>query len=365
VRWEDERYVRIYTRDTGDMILMGWEARALFYEIIRKADRAGILDLGKAGKACLGNFLHMPQEVVDRLLPILLENEMVVETPTALIVRNYIEAQEAVSTPASRQRYSREYRRDMIRRGLAPGQRDCAVYFVQSEDGGPIKIGRAEDVAHRLLQLQTSRPDKLVLLAAAPATFEDERKIQDAFAQHRVKGEWFSPVPGLLDLVKSISSLGSIPRDLSRFVTSLSVPCLAVPSRAVSVSGSSLPLPASDQSKPRARPCGRDLVEAFGQERSKVWPACFPWVTAKNRDGSADSFAASLPDDVEMPEVIATMRAFFAHVKAGHEGWDKPANTTDPSFAFGSWKSKFTALREELHGVSPRVKKSGEVNYRG
>ena len=233
MRWEEERYVRIYTRDTGDMILMGWEARALFYEIIRKADRAGILDLGKSGKACLGTFLHMPQEVVDRLLPILVENEMVIETPTALIVRNYIEAQESVSTPASRQRYSREYRRDMIRRGLAPNQRDCAVYFVQSEDGGPIKIGRADDVAHRLQQLQTSRPDKLVLLAAAPGTFDDERKIQEAFAQHRVKGEWFSPVMGLLELVKSISSHGSIPRDLSQFVTSLSVPYLSVPIRAV------------------------------------------------------------------------------------------------------------------------------------
>ena len=269
MRWEDERYVRIYTRDTGDMILMGWEARALFYEIIRKADRAGILDLGKAGKSCLGDFLHMPQDVVDRLLPILVENEMIVETPTALIVRNYIDAQEAVSTPASRQRYSREYRRDMIRRGLAPGQRDCAVYFVQSEDGGPIKIGRAEDVAHRLLQLQTSRPDKLVLLAAAPATFDEERRIQEAFAQHRVKGEWFSPVPGLLNLAKSVSSLGSIPCDLSQFVTSLSVPCLAVPSRTVSVSESSIPLPAPDRSKLGAK-SAHDWYEFF---KAKWWQA--------------------------------------------------------------------------------------------
>ena len=130
------------------------------------------------------------------------------------------------------------------------------------------------------------------------------------------------------------------------------------------VSGSSLPLSASDQSNPHARPSGLDLTTAFGQERAKVWPSCLPWVTARNRDGSAESFAASLPDDVHMPEVIAIMRAFFAHVKAGHEGFDNEANTKDPSFAFGSWKSKFTALREEIHGVSPSARKKGQGVYR-
>ena len=138
----------------------------------------------------------------------------------------------------------------------------------------------------------------------------------------------------------------------------------------VCVSGSSPPLPASDQSKTHARPSGRDLVEAFGQERARVWPSCFPWVTAKNKAGDAESFAASLPDDIEPTEVVATMRAFFAHVKAGHDGWSNPSNTTDPSFAFGTWKSKFTALLEELHGCAPKAAKTrkpgemGEVKWR-
>ena len=30
MRWEDERYVRVYTRDTPEWCLLSWEARALF-----------------------------------------------------------------------------------------------------------------------------------------------------------------------------------------------------------------------------------------------------------------------------------------------------------------------------------------------
>ena len=289
MRWEDERYVRAYTRDTLEWLALGWEAHALFWELLRKADRAGILELGRAGHVGISVATGIPIDVVERALPSLLRDGCVSERGTCLVIKNYIDAQEAKASDKQRQREHRAKARDLA--------------LSQNVTGQAIAVTGCD---------------------------EKSRTVTGCHAD-------------------SVS------------VT----PIRTEPSRDLCVSGSSLPLPASDQSKPRARPCGRDLVEAFGQERSKVWPACFPWVTAKNRDGSADSFAASLPDDVEMPEVIATMRAFFAHVKAGHEGWDKPANTTDPSFAFGTWKSKFTALREELHGVSPRVKKSGEVNYRG
>ena len=55
MRWEDENYVRLYTRDTTDWKLLSWEARALFVLLMRKLDRAGILELGRqsGGQAAL------------------------------------------------------------------------------------------------------------------------------------------------------------------------------------------------------------------------------------------------------------------------------------------------------------------------
>ena len=35
MRWEDERYVRIYTRDTPSWMLLSWDAQALFLQLLR------------------------------------------------------------------------------------------------------------------------------------------------------------------------------------------------------------------------------------------------------------------------------------------------------------------------------------------
>src|SRR6266516_4062528 len=71
------------------------------------------------------------------------------------------------------------------------------VYFVQAEDGGPVKIGytggRSRDwVANRLGQLQTASPYRLVVRAAFPAHPVYERMLHDVFAADRVQGEWFA-----------------------------------------------------------------------------------------------------------------------------------------------------------------------------
>ncbi len=230
--WSNERYIRLFTRDTGDWLMWPWQTRALFCFILRKVDRAGILSLGKGRMKALALAVDMPEaDVVSALGPLLGDGCVQLNEAGDLIVANFIEAQETISTTASRQRDSRERRRDMVRRGLRPEQRECVLYFIQSEHGGPIKIGRADDVAKRLVQMQTSRPDTLVILATAPGAYEDERRLHDAFATNREKGEWFSPSPGLLALIRDVGTTGHVSRDLSRFVTGHSVP--SVPIRTV------------------------------------------------------------------------------------------------------------------------------------
>jgi Meiotically up-regulated gene 113 len=245
MRWEDERYVRLYTRDTASWMAIGWEAQALFMLIMRKVDRAGVLELGKTGTRGLSGLFQMPIDVVERAIVALLEDGCIERVGANLVIPNYIEAQEASMSPNMRQKESRLRRRDMVRSGLDPNARETAIYFIQSEHGGPVKIGMADDVARRLVGLQTSRPDKLVILGAFPGTVADERALHSAFASAREKGEWFTYTSELASFIATCVTAGELRLEAvtcheTRPVTlSRAVPCLAVPNQMLAVAGAS------------------------------------------------------------------------------------------------------------------------------
>ena len=113
--WSNERWVKLYTRDTGDLLAVGWEGRALFYELLRKADRAGVVD--ETDPAILAALSRMPFEVVERVLPKLVARGCIEITDGAIVLPNYLEAQEAPRSDAARQRESRARRRDRARLG--------------------------------------------------------------------------------------------------------------------------------------------------------------------------------------------------------------------------------------------------------
>ena len=114
MRWGDERYVRIYCRDNGDWLALGWEAQALLCLSMRKTDRAGILDVGKNAARGLAAITGIPVEVVERALPILLEDGCLIASGTKLVWRNFLEAQEAPATDAQRAREARARARDKL-----------------------------------------------------------------------------------------------------------------------------------------------------------------------------------------------------------------------------------------------------------
>lgn len=69
------------------------------------------------------------------------------------------------------------------------------VYFIQSGDDGPIKIGASMDPQSRLAALQTSNPQRLRLLGTIPGGHPKEKAIHLKLKAHRIQGEWFSPHP--------------------------------------------------------------------------------------------------------------------------------------------------------------------------
>lgn len=108
MRWEDERYVRVFTRDTPSWDAMGWEAQALLVLIFRKMDRTGLLALGNSGRRGLAACVRMPIEVVDRALDVLLEDGVLTMSGKDIFCPNFMVAQECAKSDSLRSREKRE-----------------------------------------------------------------------------------------------------------------------------------------------------------------------------------------------------------------------------------------------------------------
>jgi len=86
-----------------------------------------------------------------------------------------------------------------------PGKGKNFVYFIQGEDGGPIKIGTSKNVENRLHALQTGFPHKLVVLAVIKGNDRIERGLHYKFKNYRLSGEWFKPAEELLEYINSLA----------------------------------------------------------------------------------------------------------------------------------------------------------------
>lgn len=83
------------------------------------------------------------------------------------------------------------------------GGGDIHLYFIQSEHGGPIKIGTAMDPVKRRNQLQTGYPHRLVLTSFVWVARSTERRVHALFAKWRLTGEWFEAIPALAAIARA------------------------------------------------------------------------------------------------------------------------------------------------------------------
>lgn len=106
--WANERWVRLYTRDTADWAVLSWEARSLWMHLLRKFDRSGIIQLGRHGLKGVAASVGMPLDVVERAIPELIEDGCLVERDGCLVSPNYLPANETPASPAQRTKEWRE-----------------------------------------------------------------------------------------------------------------------------------------------------------------------------------------------------------------------------------------------------------------
>ena len=107
--WEDERYVRLYVRDTGDWCALSWDAQALLMHLFRKADRSGIVQLGKRGRANLPAMLGHGNETarIDSAFRACPDGCVELRGDNLLVIPNFTKAQEAKQSDRRRQEESR------------------------------------------------------------------------------------------------------------------------------------------------------------------------------------------------------------------------------------------------------------------
>lgn len=97
---------------------------------------------------------------------------------------------------------AQDFRLPQLRRSTADvGESKEFVYFVS--DGSAIKIGKAKDPKSRVTGMNTGASSKLEILGVVPGGYEKERKLHETFSRHRLRGEWFSPAPELLDYISA------------------------------------------------------------------------------------------------------------------------------------------------------------------
>lgn len=98
------------------------------------------------------------------------------------------------------------YLTDPATRVQAPVREGTITYFIQAEDGGPIKIGKSLEhgVEQRLMVLQIGNPRKLRITHTLKG--DQEAKLHYRYRHLHIQGEWFYPDPVLAQAARGIAS---------------------------------------------------------------------------------------------------------------------------------------------------------------
>jgi hypothetical protein len=199
--WANEKYVRVYTRDTEDLLIMGWQSRAVLWEMLRKADRSGVVATKRGAKG-IAAVVNIPGDVVEPAIVELVDLGLIVACDDGYLVVNFLEAQETPQTDAQRQRDSRERRRasrlgkvecigvtnrDRMSRDVTPGHAESHAVTLSS----PSEPSEPEDVAQPPAAPPQRFAETLPGFGPPPAPPEKPRKPAKEPAELTVFRDWW------------------------------------------------------------------------------------------------------------------------------------------------------------------------------
>ena len=84
------------------------------------------------------------------------------------------------------------------------------IYFVQSGEDGPLKIGKANSPYSRINELQTGSPERLYMRATLDVPDSVERGLHAILGGCRVRGEWFDSKEIIVNIVLACALAGHV-----------------------------------------------------------------------------------------------------------------------------------------------------------
>lgn len=175
MKWEDERWVKLYTRDSVTWRRWGWKGQCVFLHLLRKVDHFGriVLDDGlEPWEAVSFASDGMPEDICrDGIAALVRTKTLRIEGGVMELV-NYTDAQEARTSAAERKRRQRERERAMAelaeREGgavleIAQGvtKRDGQSRSVTDSHAESRGVTRSHDKIDRETERETDRPAAL------------------------------------------------------------------------------------------------------------------------------------------------------------------------------------------------------------
>lgn len=180
MNFEDEPYVRKYTRKTVTSRLLGWQGRAVLDAMLGEFDAAGIFAIRGDAAQCISAVTDIPIEIVRAGLGLLIETETWVVTARSITWLTFEEAQNCRRSDRLRQRESRRAR-------SAQSVTDVTIGHSSSRLSQPVTAGH--DLSPSLPLLPPSAP---LLPPSHPPKSEDP----DARAPVEIPGlEIVYPLP--------------------------------------------------------------------------------------------------------------------------------------------------------------------------
>jgi hypothetical protein len=206
VNFEDEEYVRVYTRKTVTFKVLGWEGRTVLWHLFLEVDRAGVLDLGgEEPVAAVCAMTGLPEDLVSLGLERLTSRGVIVRHESSLLITRFVEAQEAkrtdrVRAKEYRDRVAAKEREAVTRRNGAVTPRDDSFTTVTQRHDSSLLPSPPLPVPIPTPEGRASEPDRSGQPVSSPSSARPILDLTDS--------ETASVVP--LDLVERALKLGVI-----------------------------------------------------------------------------------------------------------------------------------------------------------
>lgn len=122
MNFEDEDYVRVYTRKTITFHRLGWEGRTVLWHIMLEATCAGVVELGEGDEIdAIVVLTGLPHDVVSAGYPRLASQGVTERHGTSLVITRFVEAQTAKRSDRAR---ARDYRERTKAQSVTPREDD-------------------------------------------------------------------------------------------------------------------------------------------------------------------------------------------------------------------------------------------------